>query len=371
MGRFQNLSQVGQVLTDVITAAVPAGTDVVLNVPPENPEAAQAGVRVTLLWTTPQPGHRSDGPQRNPDGTLALPPATVSAWYLISTYGQTPENNAIGAHDLLGEIVRTFHARTTLALPINGNGEGTMDVVQITVDHEMCEKVWVPLQARLRPWAVFDVGPIQLLRRENDVAFQPVVRPGGVNLAGVDVVGQARIERIVPSTIGVGGRVRIDGSYTGTPTRVTIGDVRLEPPDIAPMAPDGPVLVTLTNAVGEGEYTVTLRGTGAAVSEPEVIAVVETTIPSVDAPDVLRHSRASALVLEGRALGVGATEVFFWPDTGINSPSDVIIVTGAAAVTTVTIAPAALAALPPRVYRVSLHRPPHTFTAYVVLEIGP
>jgi hypothetical protein len=371
VGRFNNLSQVGQVLIDVITAAVPTATDVVLNVPPESPEATKPGVRVTLLWTTPQPGHRSDGPQLNRDGTLALPPATLSAWYLISTYGQTPENNAVDAHDLLGAIVRTFHARTTLELPVSGNGEGKIDVVQVTVDHELCEKVWVPMQARPRPWAVFDVAPIQLLRSDDSVAVQPVVHPGGVRLADIDVADQPRIVRLVPSRVGVGGRLRVDGSYTGAPTRVTIGDVRHEPPDIAPMAPGGPVLVTLKNQVVEGEYIVTLRGAGEVMSEPEVVTVVSPALPSVDAPDVLQQSRAAALVLEGRSLGAGAVDVYFWPDSGISAPSDVVEVAGTAAATTVTLQPAALAALAPQVYRVSVHRPPHTFTPYVVLEIVP
>lgn len=371
MGRFQNLSQVGQVLADVIDAAVPAGTDVVINVPPENPESAQAAVRLTLLWTTPQAGHRSDDVERNPDGTTSPAPATVTAWYLISTYGQGPDSNAIDAHNLLGDVVRTFHANTTVALPVNGNGEGAIDVVQVPVDHELCEKVWVPLQTRLRPWAVFDVGPIQLLRNDGGVTVQPVVHPGGVRLADIDVADPPRITRVTPASIGVGGRVRIDGSYTGAPTRVTIGDVRLVPPDINPMEPGGPVLVALTNQIVEGDFTVTLTGFGPASSDPEVLSVVAATIPSIDAPDVLEHSRAAALVLTGRALGVGAVDVYFWPDSGIGAPSDVITVSGTAATTTVTIQPAALAALATRLYRVSVHQPPHSFTSYVLLEIVP
>jgi hypothetical protein len=302
---------------------------------------------------------------------VALPPATITARYLISTYGQTPENNAIGAHDLLGEIIRTFHALPTVALPVNGNGEGALDVVQITIDPELCEKVWVPLQARMRPWAVFEVAPIQLFRLEPPGPEQPLVRPGGVNLLDIDVADQPRLARLVPSTIGVGGRVRVDGTYTGAPTRVRIGDINHEPPDIAAMSPGGPVLVTLLNTVSAGQFTVTLRGTGHVMSEPEVLTVIGAALPSVDAPDVLQHSRAVALVLEGRALGAGATDVFFWPDSGIGAPSEVITVSGAAAGTSVTIQPADLAALPPRLYRVSVHLPPHTFTSYVLLEIVP
>jgi hypothetical protein len=371
MGRFQNLSQVSRVIADVIGNAVPAGTDVVINVPPENPESAQPAVRVSLLWTTPQPGHRSDDVERNPDGTVASAPATLTAWYLVSTYGQAPDSNAIDAHNLLGDVVRAFHATATLTLPVNANGEGVIDVVQVPVDHELCEKVWVPLQARLRPWAVFDVGPIQLLRNDPPANVQPIVHPGGVRLADIDVADRPRITRLVPSTIGVGGRVRIDGSYTGAPTRVTIGDERLVPPDIVAMEAGGPVLVTLTNAIVAGDFTVTLTGVGPASSDPEVLSVVPETVPSVDAPDVLQHSRAAALVLNGRALGVGAVQVFFWPDSGISAPTEVVTVAGTAANTTVTIQPAALGPLHGRLYRISVHLPPHTFTPHVLLEVVP
>jgi hypothetical protein len=362
---------VGQVLADVIATGVPNGTDIVVNVPPENPEAAQPGVRVTLLWTTPQPHHRADGPERNPDGTLSPPPATLSAWYLVSTYGQAPDNNAIDAHNLLGDVIRTFHAQARVGLPVNGNGDGALDVVQVPVDHELCEKVWVPLQARLRPWAVFDVAPIQLLRAGGNLGIQPVVWPGGVRLNDIDVHDAPRITNITPAVVGVGGRLRIDGSYTGAPTRVTIGGEPHEPPDIAAMSAGGPVLVTLTNQVAEGQYTVTLRGFGAVMSDAEVVTVVGATIPSIDAPDTLVHSAAAPLVLEGRALGAGAVDVFFWPDSGIGAPSEVVTVSGTAAGTTVTMMPAALAVLPPRLYRISVHLPPQTFTSYVLLELVP
>jgi hypothetical protein len=370
VGRFQNLSQVGQVLADVIVAAMP-GTTVVMNVPPENPEALPPSVRVSLLWTTPQPGHRSDPPERNLDGTLAPPPATLTAWYLVSTYGQTAENNAIDAHDLLGNIIRIFHAQRTVPLPVGGNGEGAIDVIQVPVDHELCEKVWVPLQTRLRPWVVFDIGPIQLLRADAAPTVQPLVHPGGVHLGDIEVAQPPRIERIAPSVIGEGGRVRIDGTYAGAPSLVMIGTNRHEPPDIAAMAPGGPVLVTLTNQVGVRDFTITLRGAGPVMSEPEVLTVVPATVPSVDAPDVLTHSRALPLVLEGRELGVGAVDVFFWPDAGISAPNDVIVAPANAATTTVTIPALSLAPLAPRLYRVSVHHPPHGFTPYVVLEIVP
>jgi hypothetical protein len=61
--------------------------------------ATAPAVRLTLMWTTPQPAHRSDPEERNPDGTMAPPPPTLTAFYVISTNGATDEQHAIGAHD--------------------------------------------------------------------------------------------------------------------------------------------------------------------------------------------------------------------------------------------------------------------------------
>jgi hypothetical protein len=369
MGRFQNLSQVGLVLAEVIGSAVAGGTEILLNAPLDNATASAPSVRISLIWTTPQPGHRNDLPERESDGTMTSPPPTLSAWYAITTYGMTDEQNAIGAHDLLGQIIRAFHIQSTLELPIDGLGEGRIHVVQVPIDADLNEKIWGAFQVRHRPWALFDVGPIQILRTDAPGAVQPLVRPGGIRLGPVDVADLPRITRISPEAIGVGGRVRLDASYMGAPTLVTVGQTRIVPPDIAAMEDGGPVLVTLPAAVAEGAYDVTLRGTGNVPSDAATLTVLEATRVSLDAPEVLRHSRANNLVLTGHNLGAGAVDVMFWPDTGVSTPNDVVTIPGTAAGTDITIPAASLAPLRNTTYRISFQFSTHGFTPYVVLEI--
>ena len=369
MGRFQNLSQVGLVLADVIESAVAGGTEVLLNVPLDNAASAMPAVRISLILTTPQPGHRNDLPEREPDGTMAPPPPTLSAWYAVSTYGLTDEQNAIGAHDLLGQIIRAFHIQSTLELPIDGLGEGRIHVVQVPIDADLNEKIWGGFQLHHRPWVLFDVGPIQILRTDAPGAVQPLVHPGGIRLGPVDAADRPRITRVSPEAIGVGGRVRLDASYTGAPTRVTVGQTQIVPPSIAAMEDGGPVLVTLPGAVTEGAYDLTLRGTGNVPSDAVTVTVLEATRVSLDAPETLRHSRANDLVLTGRNLGAGAVDVMFWPDTGVSVPTDVVTISGTAAGTSITIPAASLAPLRNTTYRISFQFSTHGFTPYVLLEI--
>lgn len=369
MARFQSLSQVGSVLAELIEAAVPNGTEIRLNVPLDTPDSSAPAVRITLLWLTPQSGHRNDAPERNPDGGLAAPPPTLSAWYLITTYGSTAEQNAIGAHDLLGQIVRAFHVQPQIVLPLAGMGEGRLDAVQVTVDMEMAEKVWTHLQVRPRPWIVLDIGPIQILRTEAPGAAPPIVHPGGIRFAQVDVVTPPAIARLSPAAVAPGGRVRIDAVYSGAPARVTVGDVRIVPPDLSTPEPAGPVLFTLPNGVTPSAYDVSLTTATSAPSQPQTLVVQSPTLTSLDAPAVLRHSRASNLVLSGHALGAGNVTLTFWPEAGISNPGDVVTVAATAAGNSLTASAAALAGLRNTVYRISLQYAAHAFTPYVLLEI--
>lgn len=369
MGRFQNLSQVGLVLADVIESAIPAGTEVLLNVPLDNATAAAPAVRISLLWTSPQPGHRNDLPEREPDGTLAPPPPTLSAWYAVTTYGMTDEQDAIGAHDLLGQIIRAFHIQSTLELPIDGLGQGRIHVAQVPIDPDLNEKIWGALQVRHRPWVLFDVGPIQVLRTDAPGAVQPLVHPGGIRLGPVDAAARPRIIRVSPEQVGVGGRVRLDATYTGAPTRVTVGQTRIIPPNIAALEDGGPVLVTLPGGVAEGAYDLTLTGAGNVASDAVTLTVLDATRVFLNAPATLRHSRANDLVLTGRNLGAGAVDVMFWPDTGVSVPTDVVTVSGTATGTDITIPSANLAPLRNTTYRISFQFSTHGFTPYVLLEV--
>src|SRR2546430_123470 len=135
------------------------------------------------------------------------------------------------------------------------------------------------------------------------------------------------------------------------------------------MEPGGPVLVQLPAGLVEDAYDVTLWGSTATPSAPQTLVIVDPARPSLDAPDILRHSRGSDLVLTGRALGVGAANVVFWPDDGVSAPTDVVTVAGNAAGAVVTLPAANLAALWSRLYRLSVQYSPHGFTPHVLLEI--
>jgi hypothetical protein len=375
MAQFDLLSQVGLVLQSVIEANVPGGTEVRIALPLDDPTGAAAAVRITLLWTTPQLTHRNDPEERNPDGTIAAPPPTLSGFYLITTYGTTPEGNALDAHDLLGRVIRAFHVNQALQMPIDGFGEGRLSLVHMTMEPDLVEKIYTPLQLRLRPWVLYEVAPIQLLRQEAPGAPRPVVRPGGVQLAPLAALAPPRIERITPTTVGEGGRIRIDASYTGDPARVAIGTARIVPPEIVALAPGGPVRVNLPPAVSPNAYDVTLTAANNMSSRPGGLNVAAPSLPSVYAPDALEQSIASDLVLDGGALGANgdAHSVFLWPDSGIGSPADVVELVGTVegGGSAVRVPAAQLAGLRPRLYRMSVQYDTHLFTPYVLLEMTP
>src|SRR5207244_23115 len=109
------------------------------------------------------------------------------------------------------------------------------------------------------------------------------------------------INRLTPAIIGRGGRVRLDGTYAAPAARVTLRRrlppaTDLVPPnDIGEMEPGGPVLVQLPAGLVEDAYDVTLWGSTATPSAPQTLVIVDPARPSLDAPDILRHSRGSDL----------------------------------------------------------------------------
>ncbi len=371
MARFANLFQVAQVLADVIDTAVSTTPEIRVASPLENPDSTTEAVRITLLWTTPQSTHRSDPAERNPDGTVLQPMVTVSAAFLITTYGSTDQGNLVQAYGLLGEIMHGFHTQPTLTLPLSGLGDGRLNLVQVPVDADLTEKIYTSLHVRNRPWVLYDVGPIQL-QRTAVATDQPIVHPGGVRMPPIQVIARPTIERITPNPVGAGGRVRLDGSYTSPVTRVVIGTTRVEGGGLAVPVPEGPVLATLTNAIQETAHDVTLTA-GGSTSASSTLTVVSPNTPSIDAPADIRHPLANNLTLTGRALGNGPVELILWPDQGVSMPSDVRTIPGVAAGggTTITVNAADLATLGQTTYRISLHFDTHGFTPYVLLEFTP
>ena len=67
---FTDLHDVAQVLAEHIREEVGI-VDVQPGVPRDVAATTEAAARITLLYTTPQPAHRNDPPERQPDGTTA------------------------------------------------------------------------------------------------------------------------------------------------------------------------------------------------------------------------------------------------------------------------------------------------------------
>jgi hypothetical protein len=377
LGRFNNLFDVGQVMLDVLTDRT--GVADIRVAPPLDTATSQAeAIRITLMHVTPQPAHVNDPMVRNPDGTRAQPPLTLSAYYLVTTYGFDNNTDAVQAHNLLGRVLQVFHTDPEWDLPLalagaTPVGTGQISVVQMNSAIEMLEKVFTPLQTAHRPWATFEVGPVQLPLLRPDLGEAPVVHPGGVRLQ-VEARTRPAIQRITPSSVGQGGRIRIDVGFLGGITAVHVGRRRLSGAALTVPAPNGPVIVTLPaggpDAVLPGTYDAALVA-GTLFSTPHTVTVLDPALPSVDAPLTLTHSVANPLVLDGRGLA-GATRAFAWPDRGVTSPADVFTFPVAAAANSVTVAAADLQAVTFRSmpYRLSVQYSSSGFTPYVLMEFG-
>ena len=378
MARFNNLFEVSQVLVDLVTQATGIA-DVRVGPPPQAAAQAAEAVHITLLWTTPQPGHRNNSYETQADGTRTPPPLSLSAYYLITTYGQDQSNDSVQAHNLLGQVMQTFHTAPRQALPLTfvGStpvGTGDLSIVQMPIAMDVVEKVFTPLQVPHRPWALYDIGPVQLPNLLPDLGEAPLVRPGGVNLLELDVRTKPAITRVTPSRIGAGGSVRVDYEFEGPITEVLIGRARINA-GVTELEPNRSLVVELPdvgpNAVDVGTWDLRLSG-GSLYSDARTLTVLPTTVPSVDAPAELSHGVAADLVLAGRALST-ATEVFFWPDDGVAAPSEVVQVAVSGAPFSVTVPAAQLAALnfKPVRYRVTVRHSIHGFTPFVLLEFRP
>jgi hypothetical protein len=382
MARFLNLHDVGQVLSDVLSDRLGIG-DVRAGPPLETPSSPTEAVRITLMWLTPQPAHRADPWVPNPDGSVAPPPLSLSGFYLITSYGTSPDGNATQAHNLLGQALQFFHSFPELALPFAlaaglTAGEGPLAVVHVPTAADLMEKVLSPMQIRHRPWVLVEVGPIQLASLHPMAGEQEVVHPGGIRLGPVASAPRPAIGRMAPARVGAGGRIRIDASYAGSVAAVRVGDVTFPAGALTIPQPQGPILLTLpaagADAVAVGTHAVTFRA-GDLISGPESVTVLAATVPSVDAPAALTHSPAASLVLGGRSLAA-VQAVVLWPDEGVASPADVVSLSGAgvvAAAGSVTVSAARLQAanLRPALYRISVRVSDHGFTPYVLMEFVP
>ncbi|MFH5774272.1 Pvc16 family protein [Paracoccus sp. NGMCC 1.201697] len=385
MARFVNLHDAGRALASHLKARIaPLLSDIVAGPPIENPATQGEAIRVSLLWVTPQPTHRNDPWFTDDAGQRRPPPLSLSAYFVVTSYGNSPAGEPVQAVNRLGQALQVIETAPTIEMPITAApnidpvpGSGRMNATLVPVAADLMEKIFTPLQMRHRPWALVELGPVQLERLDAPLPAAVPVVPGGVRLAGPAPVARPAITTLHPSPLGRGRRIRIDSAQAANATELQIGDqvfVFADPPlgvgEIArpdalgrifatypAAAPDGPLDVVLTGPGGTSErHPVTVSATGAALDAP------------VDA-----LAAGADLVLTGG--GLAATDrAFLWPARGIRSPLEVIdLAPTTVAAGQVTLARAGLDAAGLRAipYLVALRGGPASFTPAVLVEVAP
>ncbi len=331
MALFTDLHDVVQLLSEHISEEIGI-VDVQPGAPREAGATTEAGVRITLLYATPEPTHRNDPAERQPDGTRRAPPLSLSCTYLVTTTGADADD-PIAAHHALGRIMTLYHDQPVLSLPLSDRvtsppgtfselGDGLLNVGLVPMALDQIDKIWTSVDVQLQPWALFEVRPVQLLSVTTDEAALPVIRPGGI---GSDVRGGARpqILRVAPELVRPGGRVRVDALLKGELERVFVAGTGVDAGDPSLVVADAgsPLLLTLGGDLGEGVHALTVQASG-LVSRRAAIAIAAPSAPTVDAPPALSHDLGSDLVLTGANLA-GAQEAVLWPDVGTAAPPDV------------------------------------------------
>lgn len=379
MAVFTNLYHAGEILRHIVLTQI-APANGVLVAPPPDTVTTNEEIRVSLLWINEQATHRSDAPHRNFDGTTASPPTSLSMFFLITAYGDGPGGNADAAHRLLGEVVRIFHTDPVVTLPLAGlagnSGVGKLGVTLVPITPDLMEKLFSPLQIKHRPFALYEVSPVQLTSPLAPGAPSPVVAPGGIALAGPTTATRPVITRLVASTLAEGGALRIDGVFSGAVDAVLVGSTRILAAGVTVVAAGRSIRVALPTgapgAVLPGVHRVSVV-TGTLQSDPVELLVVQAGQWTLDGPAALTHAQWAPLVLTGQGL-LDADLVYVWPDGGIRAPTDVrTFAPSLVAAGSITVL---LSGLPRGEYRLAarLALGPGVaaqFTPYVVLEVGP
>jgi hypothetical protein len=382
---FTDLHHVAQVLSEHIQEELGI-SDVQAGDPRDVASTTEPAARITLLYTTPQPAHRSDPAEPQPDGTRRPPPLALSCFYLVTTSGSDADD-PIAAHHALGRIMTLYHDQPALALPLSDNpgvdpsaftelGEGVLAVMQVPMTLDQIDKIWTSLEVQLQPWALFEVSPVQLVSQLEDTGPAQLVRPGGI---GLEVRAGTRplIMRVTPEAVRAGGRVRIDALHTG-PESVAVDGVQVPVGDASLIvAPSGtPLLLTLDDGgleeLGAGAHPLTVRASG-LISRRGTLRIAPAAMPTVDAPAALEHDPADDLVLTGANLA-DAQEAVLWPDVGVAAPTDVrsLPVTAVAAGSVTVPSTDGLEDVPAArgPWRLTIRVGERVYTPYVLVELG-
>jgi hypothetical protein len=385
--QFNDLHDVSQVLTEHIREETGV-QDVQAGAPRDVTATTEPAARISLLYSTVQPGHRNDPLEGAPGSGMRSPPLSLSCYYLVTTSG-SDSDDPVGAHHALGQIMRLYHDVPTLRLPLSDNpgsppgvftdlGEGDLMVTQVPMTIEQIDHIWTPLTEQLQPWVLFEVAPVQLVTRLPDTVATPVVRPGGIVLD--ELIGlRPVLLGTAPSPARPSGRVRfdvaaaqeVDGLWVDG-LHVAVGGPALS----VASSSSGTTTVLLDlsksglSVLGSGAHAVTISA-GGLVTRTASLQLVEGT-SLLDAPEAPTHEAATDLTLSGSGLGA-VHEVVVWPDRGIGAPTDVHSVPfapgGPAAITVRSTG--GLADLPPSIvrWRLAARLAGQSYTSDVVLEL--
>lgn len=384
MAVFTNLHDVATLFVEHIRASYTGSPPTIrVGFVPESAASTTEEVRVTLLWVTQQPTHRNDPWERGPDGTKSPPPVTLTLVFLVTTYGDDGVEPA-GAYRLLGEVLQAVHSRPSLRLPEAAPldlGEGPLDLVQMPVTPELMEKVFTPLQGAHRPWALFELGPVQLGHLSTERPALGLVRPGGVNLGGPEAAPPPVLEALWPAQQLPGGRLRLEVDTLGLPlAAVWFGTTRVDDSLVTQL--DGTLLVPVPTSLGAGAVRVSVEVENTALdpasqfTTPLDLLVFDSADNpvTVDAHSALEHDPALPLDLSGANLA-GVTRAWVWPHEGVASPADIVELAVAGAdvtATTVRIQPAALVTAPTGVtLRLVVETDGPFFSAPILLVLAP
>jgi hypothetical protein len=388
---FKDLYDVAVVLTEHIREEVGI-TDVQPGPPRDVSASTEPGARITLLYTTPQPTHRNDPVERQPDGMTRPPPLSLSCFYLITTSGADGDD-PIAAHSALGKIMTLYHDSPALQLPLStiaGSppgaftdlGEGCLDVVQVPMVLEQIDKIWTSVEPPLQPWALYEVAPVQLISARPDIAPGELVRPGGIGLVVSTMASRPRVVRLTPTVVRRSGRLRVDLVPREPIDGLIVDDVQVPVGSASLIGPsDRGSLVLKLDAggleeLGEGSHTLAVIARG-MVSRREVFRIAAPAVPVLDALDALEHEFGTDLVLTGANLS-GAVEAILWPDSGLVSPAEVhslavVDVTATSVTLPAAGSPIGLSALPGQraPWRLAIRVDANVYTPFVLLEPPP
>ncbi|KGJ04206.1 DUF4255 domain-containing protein (plasmid) [Paracoccus versutus] len=385
MARFVNLHDAGRALAAHLKAGIaPLLPDIAAGPPIENPTAQGEAIRVSLLWVTPQPTHRNDEWFIGDDGQRRPPPLSLSAFFVITAYGTSPAGEPVQAINRLGQALQAIETDPVIELPIPASadidpvqGEGRMTATLVPVAADLMEKIFTPLQMRHRPWALVELGPVQLERLNLPLPAPDIVAPGGVRLAGPRPITRPAIIGALPNPLGAGHRLRIETAEAANATELHLGphsfalaDPPLGPGQIARPDALGRIFVTCPPGADPGALDIVLVAPEGG-SERHALSVT-TGRPALDAPAAALAPGAD-LVLTGSDLA-GAAQVFLWPARGILSPLEVIeLAPTSATPAQVVVARAALDAAGLRAIPMlaALRMGPNRFTPAVPVEVTP